>query len=77
MLAARRDGRERAEEPKGADPAEDRFLPAHDFCTVAELAANGQESSARRAAGYDIVCHGIDLKVRTQFHYGKRQKKTR
>jgi hypothetical protein len=26
---------------------------------------------------YDIACHTIDLTVRTQFHYGKRQKKTR
>ena len=24
---------------------------------------------------YDIVCHGYDLKSRTQFHYGKQQKK--
>jgi hypothetical protein len=23
----------------------------------------------------DISCHGIDLSPRTQFHYGKRQKK--
>jgi hypothetical protein len=28
-----------------------------------------------RERSYDIVCHGIDLKARTQFHYGKLQKK--